>query len=89
MSSLSAGKPRLGRTGRRRCVRHATGEGPLVDRDQEDLMTEQPIEPHEAADEPPGSRASTGRDVERTGGGRTGGEASVDEAMGAEDETNP
>ncbi len=60
-----------------------------MDGDQEDLMTEQPTEPHEPADEAPVSHASTGRDVEQPGGGRTGGETSVDEAMGAEDDSKP
>ena len=49
-------------------------------------MTEQPNQPAQPADEEAGSRASTGGDVDRPGGGRTGGETSVDEAMGAEAE---
>jgi hypothetical protein len=53
---------------------------------EEVLMSEQSNQPHESVDEDEGSRVSTGRDVERPGGGRTGGETSVDEAMGAEDE---
>lgn len=60
-----------------------------MDRDQEDLMTEQPTGPQGPADEAPVSHASTGRDVEQPGGGRTGGETSVDEALGAEDDSKP
>ncbi len=47
-------------------------------------------EPSNAAQEPvaeeAASHAGTGRDVEEPGGGRTGGETSVDEAMGAGEE---
>lgn len=52
-------------------------------------MTEQPTEPREPADEAPASHASTGRDVDEPGGGRTEGETSVDEAMGAGDDARP
>ncbi|MCU1605217.1 MAG: hypothetical protein JWP46_1682 [Modestobacter sp.] len=47
-------------------------------------MSEQSNQPHESVDEDESSQASRG--VEQPGGGRTGGETSVDEAMGAEDE---
>jgi hypothetical protein len=53
---------------------------------REVLMSEQTNQPHEPVDEDESSHASTGRGVEQPGGGRTGGETSVDEAMGAEDE---
>ncbi|WP_346618631.1 hypothetical protein [Blastococcus montanus] len=48
-------------------------------------MTEQPNATPLPEDEE-GSRASVGKDVDRPGGGRTGGETSVDEAMGAGEE---
>jgi hypothetical protein len=53
---------------------------------EEVLMSEQSNQPHESVDEDESSHATTGRDVQRPGGGRTSGETSVDEAMGAEDE---
>ena len=49
-------------------------------------MSEQSNQPHESVDEDENPHATTGRDAEQPGGGRTGGETSVDEAMGAEDE---
>jgi hypothetical protein len=49
-------------------------------------------EPSNAAQEPveeaTASHASVGGDVDQPGGGRTGGETSVDEAMGAEEESS-
>jgi hypothetical protein len=53
---------------------------------EEVLMTEQPNQPRPSVDEDESSQASTGKDVRQSGGGRTSGETSVDEAMGAEDE---
>jgi hypothetical protein len=58
-----------------------------MDEDREEVhMSEQSNQPHKSVDEDESSHASTGRDVEQPGGGRTGGETSVDEAMGTEDE---
>jgi hypothetical protein len=48
---------------------------------EEGAMTE-PDTTQGAAGEAEGSHASVGGDVERPGGGRTGGETSVDEALG-------
>jgi hypothetical protein len=58
-----------------------------VDEHREEVpMSEQSNQPHESVDEDENPHATTGRDAEQPGGGRTGGETSVDEAMGAEDE---
>jgi hypothetical protein len=54
---------------------------------EEDLMTEPSNAAQEPVDEAAASSASVGGDVDQPGGGRTGGETSVDEAMGAEDES--
>jgi len=47
-------------------------------------MSEQPSQPSGSQDQ--GSPPGPGADVARAGGGRTAGETTVDEAMGAEDE---
>jgi hypothetical protein len=52
-------------------------------------MSESSNEPQDPANEEAVSHASTGRNVEESGGGRTEGETSVDEALGdAEERTD-
>jgi hypothetical protein len=48
-------------------------------------MTEQQNTPSEPVEGGEGSSASVGNDVSRSGGGRTSGETSVDEAAGSTD----
>jgi hypothetical protein len=48
-------------------------------------MTEQQNTPSEPVESGEGSRASVGNDVGRSGGGRTAGETTVDEATGSTD----
>jgi hypothetical protein len=52
-------------------------------------MSEPTDQSDKSAAEDASSHASSGKDVERPGGGRTGGETSVDEAMGAEEDPTP
>jgi hypothetical protein len=48
-------------------------------------MTEQPGTPRPSGDDEDTSRASEGRDPSRSGGGRTEGETTVDDALGQGD----